>query len=173
MPGVHFEQKIRRIIEDHLKDNGIKAVSKRNVMTRWSAQTIDLEVDSANPQWYMGIECKSTTTKKTPITFYYSTVFSKGQFDHLLDFFDNSGRRGFLAIEVGFNKNRSNGEVSWPKKRKIFIVDWGEVVRVHESGSKSFKLLCPDPEDEIPYRLLKKTDEHEYNVEHAFQIVTK
>jgi hypothetical protein len=167
MPGLQFETKIRKIIGDHLKNSSIRGVSKRNVMTRWSSQEIDIVVDSPEPAWYMGIECKSTTIKKTPATFYFSNTFHKDQFKNLIDFFWNSGRRGFVAVEIGFNRNRTNGEVSHPHKRGTYIIDWADLVGVYEAGDKSFKLLC---EDEIPNRVLKKVDSTKYNVEEAFDV---
>ena len=166
---MHFETKIRKIVENYVDANNILALAKRNVMTRWSKQTIDLEVDSPDRDWYWGVECKSTTVKKTPVILYFSNTFHPGQYENLCTFFEKSGRRGYLAVEVGFNKN-NRGEMSHPKKRKTFIIDWNEVVKVYDAGEKSFRFLCKDSSDDIPYRVLKKIDSREYNVQEAFGI---
>lgn len=167
MPGVRFEQKIRRIIDNHLLKSNIRGVAKRRVMSRWTKQEIDLTVDSPHPEWYMAIECKGRTVKKTPVTLQFSSLFHKEQIETMRNYIWKSGRRGFLAVELGFTVNRRTGEMVNPNRRGIYIIDWKDVLSRYDAGDTSFKLLG---DGEIPNIQLKKTDEDEYNVEEAFKI---
>ncbi len=96
--------------------------------SRFQSQFLDILVDSAVPRYYLGIECKSINAVKYK-KLYFATYFSQAGGIHQLDrvdkFLQETGRKGFVAIEL------RNGT---GKKREAYLLPFKWVYDLFKSG---------------------------------------
>ena len=123
-----FEGQLVDAINHWFEENGDKGVAYRLKQAKYTSQWLDVLVDS--PQRYMGIECKSIKTR-TVNKIYFTQHFSDNQVERITDYLNESGRDGFLAVELRRGRGRS---------RKAFIIPWDKVDKAYTSGQVGFAL---------------------------------
>jgi len=123
-----FERVLVRSFNAFIEENGIRAISYRLKQHRFTSQFLDVLVDSLNPDYYMGIECKSISVDKGANALYFSqhfTVDKKGvhQIERISDYLNKSGRKGYLAVELrfGMGKGREAYMIPWEELKKRFL----------------------------------------------------
>jgi len=123
-----FERLLVRSFNAFIEENGIRAISYRLKQHRFTSQFLDVLVDSLNPDYYMGIECKSISVDKGANALYFSqhfTVDKKGvhQIERISDYLNKSGRKGYLAVELrfGMGKGREAYMIPWEELKKRFL----------------------------------------------------
>jgi hypothetical protein len=80
-------------------------------------------VDCLNPDLYLGIECKSISVEKGASALYFKQHFTtdkKGihQIERISEFLRQTGRRGFLAVELRMGAGHS---------KEAYLIPWGVV----------------------------------------------
>lgn len=133
-----FERMLVNSINAYIEENGIRAISYRLKQHRFTAQFLDVLVDSLNPDLYLGIECKSISVDKGANALYFSqhfTVDKKGthQIERISDYLNRSGRRGFLAVELRLGPGHG---------REAYMVPWKELEK--EYLSQNLKLTLQE-----------------------------
>lgn len=115
-----FERALVQSFNYFFKKNNINGIAHRIKQHRFTHQFLDILVDSLNPDYYLGIECKSISVEKNAKALYFSqhfTVDKNGihQISRISDFLKLSGRTGFLAVELrmGIGHNREAYIVPW------------------------------------------------------------
>ncbi|WP_440954579.1 hypothetical protein ACSAZK_13260 [Methanosarcina sp. Mfa9] len=123
-----FERVLVHSFNTFIEEKGIRAISYRLKQHRFTPQFLDVLVDSLNPDYYLGIECKSISVEKGANALYFSqhfTVDKKGahQIQRISDYLNKSGRRGYLAVELRFGagKGRKAYMIPWEELKKRFL----------------------------------------------------
>ncbi len=129
-----FERVLVRSFNNFIEENGIRAISYRLKQHRFTPQFLDVLVDSLNPDFYLGIECKSISVDKGANALYFSqhfTVDKKGvhQIERISDYLNKSGRRGYLAVELRFGTG---------KGREAYMIPWEDLKRRYLSEELKF-----------------------------------
>lgn len=129
-----FERELVRSFNTSFERSRIDGIAYRIKQHRFSSQALDILVDSLNPDYYLGIECKSVSTKKGASALYFTQHFSTDkngthQIERIDEFLKKSGRTGFLAVEL----RRGAG-----KSRKAYIIKWSELKRRYDDDSVGF-----------------------------------
>lgn len=80
-------------------------------------------VDCLNPDLYLGIECKSISVEKGASALYFKQHFTtdkKGiqQIERISEFLRQTGRRGFLTVELRMGAGHS---------KEAYLIPWGVV----------------------------------------------
>ncbi|MCD4702898.1 MAG: hypothetical protein K8R64_01115 [Methanosarcinaceae archaeon] len=126
-----FERVLVRSFNNFFEKDNIKGIAHRLKQHRFTPQFLDVLVDSLDPDYYLGIECKSISVEKGANALYFTqhfTVDKKGahQIDRISDFLRRSGRTGYLVVEL----RRGSGCT-----RKAHIIPWNELhQRFHTDG---------------------------------------
>ncbi|WP_406659961.1 hypothetical protein V7O66_08910 [Methanolobus sp. ZRKC3] len=147
-----FERVLVQSFNEYFGETGIKGIAHRLKQHRFTPQFLDVLVDSLDPDYYMGIECKSISVDKGAKALYFTqhfTVDKKGshQIERISDFLLRSGRTGFLAVELkmGVGHSREAYIVPWTTlyekyndadTNKITIDHIREFPRIERNGSK-------------------------------------
>jgi len=118
-----FERGLVSSFNAYFKENNIKGISYRLKQHRFTPQFLDVLVDSLNPDYYLGIECKSISVEKGTKALYFTQHFTtdkKGvhQIERITDFLKSSGRCGFLAAELRFGVGHA---------RQAYAIPWKDV----------------------------------------------
>ncbi len=126
-----FERVLVNSFNSYIEEKGIRAISYRLKQHRFTAQFLDVLVDSLDPDLYLGIECKSISVDKGATALYFSqhfTVDKKGvhQIDRISDYLNKSGRRGFLAVELRLGMGHG---------REAYMVPWEELEKNYHTES--------------------------------------
>ncbi|ADI74874.1 conserved hypothetical protein [Methanohalobium evestigatum Z-7303] len=128
-----FERVLVQSFNTFFEQNGIKGIAHRLKQHRFAQQFLDVLVDSLDPDYYLGIECKSISVDKGANALYFTQHFTTDkndmhQINRISDFLNKSGRTGFLAVELRMGSGCS---------RKAHIIPWTELVeRFHNGESK-------------------------------------
>jgi Holliday junction resolvase len=106
MNGQRFERDIVKCFNTHFDIAYIHAIAYRfERASRFSIQPADILVDSREKPYYCAIECKSMEGDKL----YFSSAFSDAtkipQLERMNTFLIQSGRKGYIAIEVRQNRH--------------------------------------------------------------------
>ena len=121
-------------LNSFFEEDGIAAIAYRLKQARFSAQFIDILVDSKIPEYYLAIECKSLDARKTK-SLYFKQHFSLAAGGHQMmretDFISRSGRQGILAVELRHGAG---------KARTAHLVSWGEVMQRYNAGETGISL---------------------------------
>lgn len=93
-------------------------------------------MDSLNPDYYLGIECKSISTDKGAKALYFTQHFTTDkngshQVERMSDYLRMSGRKGFLAVEL----RQGVGRI-----RNAYAIPWNIVTKRFEEGGNGFKV---------------------------------
>jgi len=122
-----FERVLVNSFNAYIEEKGIRAISYRLKQHRFTAQFLDVLVDSLDPDLYLGIECKSISVDKGANALYFSqhfTVDKRGvhQIERISEYLNKSGRRGFLAVELrlGTGHGREAYMVPWEDLEKSY-----------------------------------------------------
>lgn len=115
-----FERTLVKSFNESFEESGTKAFAYRLKQSRFLPQFIDVIVDSANPDLYLGVECKSISVEKGASALYLSqhlTTDKKGlhQIERISEFLRQTGRTGFLAVELRMGAGQS---------RQAFMIPW-------------------------------------------------
>ncbi len=153
-----FERVLVHSFNDYFEETGIRGISHRLKQHRFTPQFLDVLVDSLNPDYYLGIECKSISVDKGAKALYFTQHFTTDkngshQITRISDFLHRSGRTGFLAVELkmGVGRSREAYIIPWTElherfndesTNKITIENIQEFPRIERNGSK-YKI---DPE---------------------------
>ena len=114
----------------------------RRKQHRFSSQDIDVLVDSNDPDYYCGVECKSKQVdvkkmnkdnNESEAKIYFSQAFSvdkdgNHQIETITDFLNKTGRRGILAIAYRRGRGR---------KVHYYALPWEKVVELFEDDEYS------------------------------------
>ncbi|NLI62968.1 MAG: hypothetical protein GX362_06210 [Methanosarcinaceae archaeon] len=131
-----FERVLVRSFNDYFEKMSIRGISYRMKQHRFTAQFIDILVDSLNPDYYLGIECKSVSVEKGAKALYFTQHFTEDkngvhQIDRTSDFLNSSGRRGFLAVELRYGSGN-------PKQ--AYAIPWKDVEKKFQNSELKFTL---------------------------------
>ncbi|KGK98295.1 hypothetical protein LI82_11305 [Methanococcoides methylutens] len=130
-----FERELVQSFNAFFEKNNVRGIAHRLKQHRFTPQFLDVLVDSLNPDYYMGIECKSISVEKGANALYFTqhfTVDKKGshQIDRISDFLRRSGRNGFLAVELRMGAGCA---------RKAHIIPWDDLYsRFHDESSLKY-----------------------------------
>ncbi len=130
----NFERELVRSFNHSFRERHIDAIAYRMKQHRFSQQTLDILVDSQDRRYYLGIECKSISLSKGLSALYFSqhfTVDKKGehQVAKMNSFIRQSGRRGFLAVELRMGSG---------KPKVAYFIPWPEVWERYSAGQPGF-----------------------------------
>ena len=129
-----FERALVSALNSFFKKDGIAAIAYRLKQSRFSAQLMDILVDSKNPEYYLAIECKSLDARKTR-SLYFKQHFSLAAGAHQMtretEFITRSGRQGILAVELRHGVG---------KARTAHLVPWGQIFQSYNAGKTGFSL---------------------------------
>ena len=108
MPGSTTERRIVQLLNGHYEENDIPAYAHRLKQAGWSSQHIDLLSLSAEPRYYLGVECKSALEKDAngrPFSvLYFSRYFTMSKDGHQVprtaEYLAKTGLNGYLAMEI-------------------------------------------------------------------------
>jgi hypothetical protein len=131
-----FERTLVRSFNRFFEDNRIRAVAHRIKQHRFTPQYLDVLVDSLNPDYYLGIECKSISTDKGAGALYFSQHFTTDkngihQVERISDYIARSGRNGFLAVELRHGAGR---------KRTAHAIPWGDIEERYGCGDLKYSV---------------------------------
>lgn len=131
-----FERGLVTSFNNYFQANTIHGISYRLKQHRFTSQFLDVLVDSLNPDYYLGIECKSISVEKGSKALYFTQHFTtdkKGvhQITRISDFLDHSGRTGFLAVELRFGAGHS---------RQAYAIPWKDILERFNSDSLKFTI---------------------------------
>ncbi len=122
-----FERTLVQSFNQFFVKNNTRAIAHRIKQHRFTPQFLDVLVDSLNPDYYLGIECKSISVDKGANALYFSqhfTVDKNGahQVERIGDYINRSGRNGFLAVELrhGIGKTREAHAIPWADIRERY-----------------------------------------------------
>ncbi len=133
-----FEWELVRSFNRFFEENGIDAIAYRLKQARFSAQPIDVLVDSRYPEYYLAIECKSLASEGA---LYFKQHFSRDQIERESRFIELSGRTGVLALEF-----RRVGR----KMKSAHLIPWTAVRDVYDSGAPCITIEMVGSYPEIP-----------------------
>lgn len=123
-----FEWDLLRSLNTFLKADTRTGKAYRLKQTRYQSQFLDILVDSKETKYYAGIECKSINAVKYK-KLYWATYFSQAggihQLERISKFLQETGRKGFLAIEM------RNGP---GHKREAYLLPFAWVYEQYKSG---------------------------------------
>lgn len=130
-----FEWALTGALNSFFEKEGIKAIAYRLKQSRFASQLVDILVDSAIPEYYLAIECKSLDARKTR-SLYFKQHFSCAAGAHQIaretEFITRSGRKGILAVELRYGAG---------KARTAHFVPWGQVYEIFQSGRPGLNLI--------------------------------
>lgn len=131
-----FERGLVNSFNNYFKENHMRGISYRLKQHRFTPQFLDVLVDSLNPDYYLGIECKSISVEKGAKALYFTQHFTtdkKGvhQIERISDFLNHSGRCGFLAVELRFGAG---------KPREAYAIPWSALSKRYQSESLKFTI---------------------------------
>ncbi len=122
-----FERKLVQSFNTFFEKENIRGIAHRLKQHRFTPQFLDVLVDSLDPDYYLGIECKSISVEKGACALYFTqhfTIDKNGahQIDRISDFLRRSGRSGYLAVELRMGSGMA---------RKAYMVPWKELKRLY------------------------------------------
>lgn len=129
-----FERELVKSFNVFFSDHNINGIAYRIKQHRFSAQILDVLVDSLDTKYYLGIECKSISTDKGASTLYFTQHFSVDksgahQIVKIDEFLKKSGRKGYLAIELRKGSGRT---------KIAYLIEWNEVMKRFMSNQLGF-----------------------------------
>lgn len=160
-----FEWELVRAFNTFFEEERIEAIAYRLRQARFSAQHMDVLVDSRYPEYYLAIECKSLATEG-PI--YFKQHFSPDQIERESRFIELSGRTGVLAVEFrgrrggsrsfrNFDnpeRQRTNSAagrtVSGRVSRRAHLIPWSVLKEIRDSGASCLSIETVESYPEIP-----------------------
>jgi hypothetical protein len=129
-----FEWALVKALNSFFEKDGIAAIAYRLKQSRFSAQFMDILVDSKIPEYYLAIECKSLDARKTK-SLYFKQHFSSAAGAHQMtretEFITRSGRQGILAVELRHGAG---------KARSAHLVPWGQIFQSYNAGKTGLSL---------------------------------
>jgi Holliday junction resolvase len=151
-----FEWELVRAFNTFFEMEGIEAIAYRLRQARFSAQHMDVLVDSRYPEYYLAIECKSLATEG-PL--YFKQHFSPDQIERESRFVELSGRTGVLAVEFRGGRGRS---------KRAHLIPWSVVKEIRDSGASCLAIETVESYPGIPrvrggYRMSHDTVSELYN----------
>ena len=78
-----FEWALTNALNAFFEKDGVAAIAYRLKQSPFSAQFMDILVDSKTPEYYLAIECKSLDARKTK-SLYFGRYFSRAAGAHQL-----------------------------------------------------------------------------------------
>jgi len=118
-----FERDIVQSFNRFFEKERIRGFAYRLKQHKYSAQYIDVLVDSLDPRYYLALECKSIRGKKLYFTQHFHTDKNKiHQIDAISSFLTKTGRSGYLAIEFRFGSG---------KTREAYLMPWHQVQKFY------------------------------------------
>lgn len=133
-----FEWELVRAFNTFFEEERIEAIAYRLRQARFSAQHMDVLVDSRYPEYYLAIECKSLATEG-PL--YFKQHFPPDQIDRESRFVELSGRTGLLAVEFRGGKGRS---------KSAHLIPWSVLKEIRDSGVPCLGIETIESYPEIP-----------------------
>jgi hypothetical protein len=108
MPGSNTERRVVQLLNSHYEENDIPAYAHRLRQAGYTSQHIDLLSLSAEPRYYIGVECKSAVEKDAngrPFSIlYFSRYFTMAKDGHQVtrtcEYLAKTGLKGYLAMEI-------------------------------------------------------------------------
>lgn len=151
-----FERELANALERKFREELDVGVSYRLKQHEFSGQKIDVLAEIPHHDigmlYGLGIECKSKKIKGTTSKLYFSDGFSTKdgvhQVENINDFLQNSGRTGFLAVELkrGRGKPRSAILIPWSVVRERYEGD-ANGIPLEDTDFPTFELERYKPED--------------------------
>jgi Holliday junction resolvase len=114
-----FERDVVQCFNRFFEQEHIKGFAYRLKQHKFSAQYIDVLVDSLDPRYYLALECKSIRGKKLYFSQHFHTDKNQiHQIDAISSFLRKTGRSGYLAVEFRFGSGRT---------REAYLMPWQRV----------------------------------------------
>lgn len=153
-----FERELVKSFNIFFSEHGINGIAYRIKQHRFSAQILDVLVDSLDPKYYLGVECKSISTNKGACALYFTQHFSVDkegvhQIAKIDEFLKKSGRRGYLATELRKGSGRA---------RIAHLIEWNEVMKRFKSNQLGFSVS-----ELSDFTLIRRKD-GKYKLDEAF-----
>jgi Holliday junction resolvase len=128
-----FEWALTSALNSFFEREGIAGIAYRLKQSRFASQLVDILVDSAAPEYYLAIECKSLDARKARSLYFTQHFSSAGghQITRETEFITRSGRKGILAVELRHGAG---------KARTAHFVPWGQVYEIFLSGRPGLSL---------------------------------
>lgn len=126
---VNSELKIVNSLNHYFRKNGIEAIAYRIKQAKFTEQFCDILVDSKNPLYYLGIECKSINLNSSK-KLYFSQHFHSNEREQIFKidrFLKISGRRGYLALELRKGRGHFN---------ELYFLPWNFVMQKFKTSGK-------------------------------------
>jgi len=140
------ERAIVKMFNNFFQDsnNNLKGVAHRKKQHRFTSQLCDVLVDSPHKEFYLAIEAKSIKAHKNN-KLYFSQHFSENQEAHqverISDFIKNSGRKGYLCLELKRGRGKKRQGVFLPWHFIDFAYNKDEVgLTLEEIKEKGYKM---------------------------------
>lgn len=148
--GNTFESDIVHAFNAWFDEHDERGIAYRLKQAQFTEQKLDVVVDS--PLNYLGIECKSIRTRSSN-KMYFSQHFSETESGHQVEranrFLEDSGRSGYLAIEVRRGKGYA---------KQAFMIDWDDLTDLYDDEDRTGISIYELQEDEadIPFHRLTR-----------------
>lgn len=164
------ERAIVNMFNDHFQSNPESGIAHRKKQHRFTSQLCDLIVDSDTNHFYIAIEAKSIKEKNNN-KLYFSQHFSKNneghQVERITNFIKQSGRTGYLCLELKRGRGRPRQCYLLPWKYIDHAYNIDEVgMTLAEIKDLGFKIKREGSNyiltEELEEYLKETTDEHRY-----------
>lgn len=101
--GISFERALVSALNRSFIELDLPALAYRRLAPPGMIQECDVVVDSYIGELFMGIECKSVRSERSPVLYWssaFSTVDGVHQIDRESEWLRRTGRAGYLAVEI-------------------------------------------------------------------------
>lgn len=158
MTGKDFEDEIWHALEDSVEDNGVVLLRRQSFSARsghgFQADQVtgDLMVDSPDDAYYIGVECKTISSK---YRFYFNGNYDPDQIRRQYEYGERSGRDMFVALEV---RGHEDSRMDWDEDRAfLFPIELFAYFALEDGSKVTYKdmetfgyLLGKDGDYEFP-----------------------
>lgn len=129
-PGREFEDALMDTLEEWTGDEGVPLLRKQSMSMRRGRfqmnQEMDILVDSANLEYFVGFEAKSRNAESRP-GFYFSSDLDIEQIEGGIEYAERSGREYVIAVEL--RNYGDHDKTAWLVPPELFVL-------THENGEK-------------------------------------
>lgn len=130
--GKEFEDALMDTLEEWSEGEGIPILRKQSMSMRRGSfqmnQEMDILVDSANPEYYVGFEAKSRNAESR-LGFYFSSDLDIEQIEKGIEYAEISGRDYVVAVELRNYEGSEHDITAWLVSPYLFT-------DTHEKGEK-------------------------------------
>ena len=123
--GKEFEDALMDALEEWVGDEGVPLLRKQSMSMRRGRfqmnQEMDILVDSANQEYFVGLEAKSRNGESR-LGFYFSSDLNIEQIQGGIEYAEKSGRDYVIAVEVRNYENSEYDKTAWLVAPELFVL---------------------------------------------------